>query len=75
MSFEELQQYYIIEQHTQQECCQYFHIGRTKLQKIIKEYGLNKNSTEIAATRCRTNMEKYGCAYVQYKINTIKGVK
>ena len=42
VSKEELEQYYLKEQHTQKECCEYFKISTTILCNLIKKYGLYK---------------------------------
>ena len=60
VDIELLRQFYIVEQHTQLECCKHFGVGRTKLQKIIKLHNLHKTSADIETTRKRTNIQKYG---------------
>lgn len=44
---EELEQYYIIEDHTRKETAKHFNICDRTLSKYMKEYGLNKQYTRV----------------------------
>ena len=51
---------YIELQQSTAECAKKFGISRSCFERIVKEYGLRKTNQQIAESRGKTNLEKYG---------------
>jgi len=61
---DELYQYYIVQNHSETECCQYFSVSRSSIQRRIKKYQLNKDTQQIQKCTQHTVLNKYGYNFV-----------
>lgn len=57
---EELEEYFIIENHSIKETRKYFNLGTKLLYKLFKEYGLQKTMEQKVAKVKQTVLERYG---------------
>lgn len=58
-SQEELNNYYIVEAHTKEECCEHFGVSSTTFSRWLQAYHLRKEQTDIERTNLRIYGEKY----------------
>lgn len=62
--YDELYQYYVVEQHSMSECAKHFKLSAPTINKQIKQYNMSKSKEQVCQDRTHTNMLKYGVGYV-----------
>ena len=55
-----LKQYYIDENHSQEECAKYFNCSRSTIMRVCRDANLKKDKSSIDKKRKQTTKEKYG---------------
>lgn len=60
ISKEQIEQYYLIENHSQKECVDFFGVSQGMFNHILKYYGIHKDTASHSALIKKTKLERYG---------------